>query len=459
VLSKIYSKAPVFVQNLGISAYGLYWYYRRFGGEFNEQIRKFKEREYYTKSQWEDYQTIELRKLLIHAFEHVEFYRNKYQEYGFSKNQFAKFQLDDLKRLPYLEKNELRKYGTTTLLSSTREKGSFYGSSGSTGTPTQIYFSKSFHQRWSALFETRIRHWAGVNKSCARGMIGGRKVITTANAKAPFYRVNHFEKQVYFSAYHISKANLESYRRGIEKYKLDYMTGYASSNYFLAQLFLENNIQIPRIRAVITSSEKLTQDMRDIFRKVYDCDTFDSYSGVEACGLISENEFGELLFSPDSGILELINDNGEYVKPGEYGEVVSTGLLNFDQPLIRYRIGDIVTLNKNQLSKSTREMPIISEIEGRVEDKITTKDGRVMVRFHSVFIGVSSIERAQVIQHSKDLLELKIQNTIPLSQKELDLIRERVRSQLGRVTLKINQHQHIGQSKSGKYRAVISKLK
>jgi len=37
----------------------------------------------------------------------------------------------------------------------------------------------------------------------------------------------------------------------------------------------------------------LTTQMREIFSRVYQCKTYDSYSAVEACGLISENKFGE----------------------------------------------------------------------------------------------------------------------------------------------------------------------
>ena len=57
-----------------------------------------------------------------------------------------------------------------------RSQRKFYSSSGSTGTPTSIYYSNRFHQTWSAAFEVRIREWAGIDRFTARGMIGGRKI-------------------------------------------------------------------------------------------------------------------------------------------------------------------------------------------------------------------------------------------------------------------------------------------
>ena len=75
--------------------------------------------------------------------------------------------------------------------------------------------------------------------------------------------------------------------------------------------------------------------MRESIERAFLCKVYDGYSGVEACGLISENKSGELLFSPDTGILEVIDNDGNQVLNGESGEVISTGLLNYDQPLIK----------------------------------------------------------------------------------------------------------------------------
>ena len=300
-------------------------------------------------------------------------------------------------------------FGVSSLLSSRREKvGEFYASSGSTGTPTQIVFSNAMHQRWSAAFEARIRNWAGISRFDARGMIGGRKVVQDGISNGPFYRYNFSEKQVYFSAYHISASNAGDYLNGIKKFNVQYMTGYAMSNFFLARFMEEMNLQVPALKAVITSSEKLTPEMRETFKKVYQCKSFDSYSGVEACGLISECESGRLHISPDVGILEIIKEDGTPCKPGETGEVVSTGFINYDQPLIRYRIGDSVTLSNEQNCSCGRSMPIVDEIVGRIEDTVIGRDGREMVRFHSIFINLNSIVEGQIIQHEIDEFEIKV---------------------------------------------------
>lgn len=460
LVDKIYSHVPVWLQNIGVSAYGYRWKKRRFGGIFKGELKLFKNREDYSKNQWREYQTIELRKILVHAFDTVPFYNKKYKEHGYTSSSFNRFELEDLKKLPYLEKDELRQFGKTTLLSSKKEKkGSFYYSSGSTGTPTGIYFSHSFHQRWSAAFEARIRHWAGIDRFHSRGMIGGRRIIKNAIAHPPFHRYNSVEKQAYFSAYHISPQNAPFYVDAIYKHNLQYMTGYAMSNYHLAKMILEQNLSVPKLKAVITSSEKLTPEMRAVFNKAYNCKTYDSYSGVEACGLISETKEGELLASPDVGILEVVNEDGIEVWPGETGEVISTGLLNYDQPLIRYRIGDRVTLSENQSTLSGIEMPVIKEINGRVEDKIIGNDGRVMVRFHGLYIDIQGLVAAQIVQESIGEFTFNLIIDKSYTAEGETIILKRLRSQLGEVKAIFNYLPEMPKNKNGKFQAVISKLK
>ena len=456
-LENIYNNSPVFIQNLMVSAYGYQLKKKKYGKLFFEKCKEFKERETFTKQQFRDYQTKELRKLLIHSYTTVPYYNKTYKKHGFNTSKFQKFEIENLEKLPYLEKQDLRKFGTTSLLSSKRKKGQFISTSGSTGTPSKIYYSKEFTQVWAALYETRVRHWAGVNLPMKRGMIGGKKVVTKSNAKPPFFRYNSAEKQTYFSAYHISEKNIKNYVKGLVDNNVEYMVGYALSNYFLADLIVQNNIEVPKLAAVLTSSEKLTNKMRETFYKAYNCKTFDAYSGVEACGLISENKAGDFLWSSDVAIAEVINNDH---KNSLEGELIATGLLNFDQPLIRYRIGDVVRVSKNQKTNSGLEMLKIDEISGRVEDTIITKDGRKIISLYRLFIDIPFLRLSQIIQHSLDNFEINIVTELKFSKIEEEKIKTRFYEKIGTdVNLNINRVKEIKKTNSGKYKLTISNIK
>ena len=404
----IYGKSPVWLQHVFVSLYGYGWKRRRFGGIFQQEYHAAKERENYSAAQWQQYTQEHLQKILLHAFHHVPYYHEVFLKHGIDENKIKQITHETIRQVPVLQREALRKYGTTTLLSDAREKqGQFFSSSGSTGSPVEILYSHAMHQRWFALFERSVRNWAGVSSNMMRGMIGGRKVVPSAISKPPYYRYNFFEKQVYFSAYHINAAHAKNYLDGIKKYGVLYMTGYAMSNFFLAKFFKELQLQAPQLKAVLTSSEKLTDEMRAVFKEVYHCKTFDSWGSVEACGLVTECEHGSLHINPDAGFIEVLDENMQPVKTGQRGNVYCTGFLNYDQPLIRYAIGDSFIPGENNC-KCGRSMPAVKEITGRTEDVIHGKDGRLMVRFHSVFYGLLSIKKSQVIQEMPGSILVKV---------------------------------------------------
>ncbi|MDO8967471.1 phenylacetate--CoA ligase family protein [Algoriphagus sp.] len=459
LVNKIYGNLPVPIQNFGISIFGLYWFNRRFGGVFSKQLKSCMDREYFSYSEWNNYQTYLLRKLLIHSFDTVPYYKDLFIRLGIEKYDLSRFSIEDLRKIPFLNKEIYRKQGVSDLLSDSLEpSGEFYSSSGSTGTPTKTRYSLRMHQTYFSIFESRINYWANIDYKTPRGVIGGRRILKEGNAKGPYYRYNFIEKQTYFSAYHISPSTVKNYVEGMFKHKVEYMTGYASANFHLAKMIEEKGIEAPRLKAVLTSSEPLTNEMRETFFRVYGCKTFDSYNGVEACNLISECEFGTLHIVPDVGIVEIINDEGEPVLPGETGEIISTGLLNFDQPLIRYRMGDLVTLSKNQNCACGRNMIVVDEIVGRIEDTVVGLDGRRINRFHGIFVDIMSIKEAQVVQNSLTDFSINIVSEGELSVDEVSLIEMRMQSQLGPVTIGLNYMNEIPRTKNGKFKSVISLL-
>lgn len=459
LITKMYARMPVFLQNIGISLYGFGWHNRRMGGCFSEYVKQVNDREFYSFYEWRNFQNDRLRKLVLHAWDNVEFYREKYTNAGIDRCFLEDITVDSLKELPMLTKDELRKFGETTMLAKNKNRGIFIKSSGSTGTPTSIYMSRDFHRVWSAIYEGRVRKWAGVNCGMARGMIGGRRIIQDSNLTPPFYRYNIFEKQTYFSAYHITPNTIMNYYQGLVKNEVEYMVGYAMSNFILADMFDKASIVPPQMKAVITSSEKLTEEMRECISRVYRCKVYDSYSGCEACGLISQTNMGDMVVSPDAGIMEFLKEDGSDAKEGEVGEIVSTGLWNLDQPLIRYRIGDLALLSSDQEVKSGHNMVKIDEIVGRLEDTIIGSDGRKMVRFHGIYLDIAGLLATQLIQVTYDKFVIKMicDDTYIKNDGEEKML-ERMISQLGNVSVDFEYLDRLPVEKNGKVKAIISLL-
>ena len=94
-------------------------------------------------------------------------------------------------------------------------------------------------------------------------------------ASPPYWRYNGAERQLYLSAFHISPLTVSDYVHALNLFRPDYLVGYASSHFYLAQLVLERHLTVHRPRAVLTSSESLTGEMRAAISAAYRCDVFD----------------------------------------------------------------------------------------------------------------------------------------------------------------------------------------
>ena len=448
------------MQNIALSMYGYAWKYRRLGGDFLNEVRQFKQRELFTAEQWRTYQTLELRKLLLHAHQHVPYYKTVFESIGLTEGDIGTFELGDLPKIPLLDKETLRRQGASTLVARAPSRGAkFFSSSGSTGTPVKILFSYKTDQKWQAAYESRCRNWAGVNHQNPRAMIGGRKIVFGNPAKPPFHRFNFAENQVYLSIYHLSKGNFEWYYNALKKHKPDYLVGYSASIYLLASNLLTTGRTPINLKAVIGSSEKLTDQMKSVIAKAFNCTVYDSWSGIEACALITQHHDGNLYESPDTGIVEFLDNHHKPVEYGVEGEMICTGFINYDQPLIRYRIGDLaIPLPENQ-GAGEIQMPRIKEIVGRTDDIIILQDGRQLSSFNRFFADLSGIKEVQVIQSGIANFQINLVPEIEGNQALKNNIIASIQSRLGEVQIEITEVSGIPRMPNGKFKAVISHVK
>jgi phenylacetate-CoA ligase len=237
------------------------------------------------------------------------------------------------------------------------------------------------------------------------------------------------------------------------------MTGYAVSYYILAKFILDQRIETPLLKALITTSEKLTPQMRSVMQEAYKCKVFEEYSTVENALFASECEHGRLHFSPDVAIVEILRPDGSPCEPGEVGEVVTTCLMKTYQPLVRFRLGDLAAWDPEPCPCG-RTMPVLKEVVGRIEDVVVGPDGRQLVRFHGIFVDQPHIEEGQIIQNAIDQIEVKIVPTPGFNENDSADIIARIHQRLGlQVKVNVKLVKEIPRTAAGKYKAVVSNIK
>jgi phenylacetate-CoA ligase len=454
-LDKIYAHVPVWAQQAGVSAYGLYWYWLRFGPGYHQNLEDYLLREKYRDLEWQTWSQQELSELLQIALNNVPYYKETWSEL---QKQAA--MASDLQSLPLLDKKTLRAQPRAFVRqdSSPHKEYTFF-TSGTSGTPIATIWTRPEIRASLAFREARSARWAGVSFSRPRATFSGRMVEPDPDSKGLYYRYNLAEKQVYLSPFHLRPDTARQYVRALEKHKIEWLTGYAVSYYLLARMILEQNIIVPPLKAIITTSEKVTPEMRQVMEMAYHCPVFEEYSAVENCLFASQCEAGRLHVSPDVGLVEILRPDGAACSPGEIGEVVATCLFKKYQVLIRYRLGDLAAWDPDPCP-CRRSMPIIKEVVGRIEDVVIGPDGRQMVRFHGVFVNQPHILEGQIIQESLDHIRVKIVPSDDFGPIDVQDIISRVQQRLGKeVNVSVETVQEISRTKSGKFQAVISNLK
>ena len=454
-LDRLYAKLPVWMQNAAVSTYGLYWHWLRFKGSYGDHLDAYRQREIYDETAWKQYRQNQLRDLITTAYQSVPYYRETW-----SKRQLQSAIDGDLWALPILEKDSLRKDPLSFCREDKKPSVKLkFATSGTTGTPIRSIWTVSEYRSALALREARSANWAGVSFDLPRATFSGRMVEPDPNRFSHIYRYNAVEKQVYFSAFHLKPETAPLYVDALRKHKIQWMTGYAVSYYLLAKYILDQNLQVPDLEAVITTSEKLTDSMREVMEQAYGCKVYEEYSTVENALFASECDEGQLHLSPDVSIVEILRLDGLPCKPGEVGEVVTTCLMRSYQPLVRFRLGDLAAWDPDPCPCG-RQMPVIKEVVGRIEDVVTGPDGRQLVRFHGIFTDQPNVIEGQIIQESLDQFVVKLVTTSDFCVHDKREITNRMQSRLGRnISVIIEQVDDIPRTESGKFRAVISKVK
>jgi phenylacetate-CoA ligase len=455
VVERVYFVSPIWAQQVMVAAYGWRWYRRRFGPFFPRLVAEFKARERWTAEQFRTYQEEQLSKVLAASWR-SSYYRQVFAEADV-KPGMAPFEV--LHCLPPLSKETLRTRTKDLLTESPPPRGTVvFKSSGTTGTPTELYYTPEFHALEMAVPEARNLAWASVSHYDRRVMFGVRKVCHFDQDRPPFWRFSPAENMAYASIYHLSPRFLPYYLEFLRCYQPANIMGYPSALHTIARYALDSNTLPTPAKAVFTTSETVTDQARQAIETVWQCGIYDRYGAVEGCVFASQCEYGRYHVSPEVGIIEIVDHQGKLVAPGIMGEVICTGLQNTLQPLIRYRIGDVACWAIDQHCVCQRQMPILEAIGGRVEDICYTPDGREVLRFDTVFKGVKSIREAQVVQEQVDVFMVYVVPAHGFDSDDVERIRSNMRLHVGNVHTDVKPVKAISRSVSGKFRAVVCKL-
>jgi phenylacetate-CoA ligase len=458
ILLKAYHRLPPFARHVVASARGYQLRRWRYGAETDALARAARQRETWSAGRWQEWQDEKLLALLKRAVESVPFYREKWEEL---RAKDASRSVLVLKDWPVLSKEELRRNPTAFVAGDvSKRRLRVEHTSGTTGTPLQLWQSQQTAKAWYALMEARWRGWYGLSRADCWAILGGQLVTPIARKAPPFWVWNAGLKQLYLSSSHLSAETCAAYLKAIQDYRVTYLWGYASALYSLALFAGELGVEPPRLSVVISNAEPLYAHQRELISRVFACPVRDTYGLSEMVCAASECEAGKLHLWPEAGVYEVLRDDEDKpVKWGETGRLVCTGLLNRDMPLIRYEVGDRVAMAPpGEKCPCGRTLPILLSVEGRSDDVIVTPDGRRIGRLDPVFKGDIPMREGQIIQESLELIRVLVVPAREFTARHEQELIVAVRERVGNIEVRVERVREIPRSANGKFRAVISKV-
>jgi len=250
------------------------------------------------------------------------------------------------------------------------------------------------------------------------------------------------------------------YLDALKRYQIVYMVGYASSLYALAQEALRLGRRDLKLRHVLSNAEPLYDYQREAISEAFQCQARDTYGMAEIVASATECPDGRYHFWPELGWTEIIECDGDRPAPrGESGDIVCTGLLNTDMPLIRYRTGDRGMLPVSDTPCSCgRTLPILASVEGRADDILYTTDGRSVGRLDPMFKARLPIREAQIVQESLERVVLRYVPAQGFNTEAAASLVERLQARMGPVHVILEPLDRIPRESNGKFRAVVCNL-
>ncbi len=284
-----------------------------------------------------------LHETLERAYRNVPCYRNKFHEFGISPDMVRS--LDDLSLLPFTTKEDLRlNYPYGMFAVPLREVVRIHSSSGTTGKPTVVGYTRHDLNTWSELV-ARFMTAAGVTEDDIVHIAFGYGLFTGA------FGLHYGAERIGASVIPMSSGNTDKQIMIMQDYRSSAMV--CTPSYALTIADRIERLGIDRrslaLKVGLFGAEPWSEELRREIEQRLGIIATDNYglSEVMGPGIAGEclHRCGMHIFE-DHFIAEIIDpETGQVLPAGSVGELVLTSITKEAFPMLRYRTRDITRLD------------------------------------------------------------------------------------------------------------------
>ena len=415
-------------------------------------------------SQWlsragmEQLQEKKLADLLHSAYAHCSWHRTRMTLAGIDPN--GPVSLGDLRRLPTMDKQDAVAHGEQMVWHGVPGGAFKYNTGGSSGQPLIFYYGRR-RQASDAAGRMRARRWWGVEPGDPEVYLWGAPVELNKTDRIKTLR-DRLINQLVLNAFEMSPAAMDEYAEAIQAYQPHCIYGYASSLALLAAHLRERKtaLRLPKLKVVCTTGEPLFDHQRQLIGAVFRAPVANEFGSRDIGFTAHETPQGQMLLMSESIILEVLDEQGQAVPPGETGEAVMTALESFAQPFIRYRSGDMVRV-ADESCRAGRGLHVITEVLGRSTDFVVRADGTIMHALAVIYVmrAVPGVGEFKIVQHSvHDIEVLVVPNARWRESGRAEIESGLLKRLGGDIHIDLRLLESIEAEASGKHRYVVSRV-
>jgi phenylacetate-CoA ligase len=451
-VERIYRRLPIGLQNLGCTVEGLRIQQRRFGPGFRKQLAQAERRSSFSNDQVLELRDQRLRAFVAHCAATVPYYRNQFRELGIEPERIRS--VEDLRMLPVLSKRTVQEYAAEFVSDlAPQYECERVHTSGTTGAGLRFLTTNSaVREQWAVWWRYRRRHGIDLDTWCA--YFGGRSLVPIEQEKPPFWRTNFAGRQLFFSAYHLTPANLRVYVEKLRDVRIPWLHGYPSLLALLAAYIVDTGCDLGyQPKWVTVGAENLLSQQAAVIERAFGVRPVQHYGMAEAVANISECSMRRLHVDEDFSAVEFLDD--------DYGRrrVVGTNFSNYATPLLRYDAQDVVWM-ENHVCDCGLPGRVIDCVDGRQEDYVLLKNGARLGRLDHIFKDMVQVREAQIVQQQPGKIMVRIARGSKYGEADENLLRQEFAQRLGRdAEIEVQYVDSVGRTDSGKLRFVISELR
>jgi phenylacetate-CoA ligase len=421
-------------------------------------------------SQWwpleriQELQTARLKLLIDHAYTHVPHYRTLMDARGLTPADIRNAY--DLALLPVLTRQDVQQLGRRMIADNwPQELLRVAQTSGSTGTPLQFYSTREDQADHGAARSIRAMSWAGLNLGDRVAFIGQSHPSGPGHRQRLQALSYLLRRTVSIYDESLSDEGLPHLVRRLSKAHVTGTRSYPNVMALIAAFIRDNDLPVPEVSSIITGGAELLTHERALIRGVFGTEPHSDYSSFEAFEMACECRAHEgLHISAEDIVLEIVDDSGAPLPPGEEGRIVMTNLHNYGMPFIRYDMGDSGSMLAGTCP-CKRTLPRLGALVGRKNRIITTRSGS-RIFFGPLFLNHLAglgMRQYQIVQESvNDVVMRLIPPPDTPEDERLSLecrVLEMFRSRFGpEIALRVEFVERIEPSEAGKHVFMLSRV-